>query len=61
MGCALRKKMKPNKKFISSLRTISMNAEQMLAEEIQRDQIKEKLKRAKTKLKLIYHFKKIKS
>ena len=58
MGCALRKKTKPNKKFISSLRTISMNAEQMLAEEIHRDQIKEKLKRARTKLKLIYHLKK---
>lgn len=40
------------------MRSISMNAEEMLAEELQRDHIKEKLKRAKTKLKLIYRLKK---
>ena len=58
MGCSLQKENKPNKKFISSIRTISMNAEEMLAEEIQRDNIKIKFNKSKTKLKLIHQFKK---
>lgn len=59
MGCAFQKEKKPDKKFISSIRTISMNAEEMLAQEIQKEQIKQKIKKAKTKLKLIYHLNKI--
>ena len=60
MGCK-QSQPKNNKKLISSLRTVSMHAEDMLAREIQRETIEGKKKRARAKLKLLYHLKKNKN
>jgi hypothetical protein len=60
MGCK-HSKPPPDSKFISSLRTISLNAEDMLARDIQKNNIEKKKKRALTKLKLMYHLNQVKN
>jgi len=57
MGC-YPPKPKPNKKLVSRLRTVSLHAEDMLASEIQKEHLEKKMKRVRTKLKILYHLKK---
>ena len=59
MGCKPTKlKVNPKPRFVSSMNKISMNSQELLAQEIVRASAHEKFNRAKMKLKIINKLKK---
>ena len=59
MGCKpMKEKVIPTKKFSSSIREIAVNSENMLYKDMVKENARQKLTRAKVKLKILHKLKK---